>query len=139
MCVCVYLWRNSSSNKGVYSHSLHRPRVCDMHRREPLERGGGDDNFTTALGIKSSIYNECREQHVYYHATVRVKASHMTSHPRHVGTEKTWLGTRPVPMWPGNEASSHVAWERGQFPCCLGIRLVPMWPGNEASSHMAWE
>ena len=55
LCVCVYLWRNSSSNKGVYSHSLHRPRVCDMHRREPLERGGGDDNFTTALGIKSSI------------------------------------------------------------------------------------
>ena len=57
VCVHMYLWRNSSSDKGMYSHPLHPSQVCDMHRREPLDRGGGDDNFTTALGIKSSIMN----------------------------------------------------------------------------------
>ena len=57
MCVYMYLWRNSSSDKGMYSHPLHPSRVCDMHRRELLERGGSDDNFTTALGVKSSIMN----------------------------------------------------------------------------------
>ena len=63
--VCVYLRRNSSSDKGMYSHPLHPPRVCDMHWREPFERGRGDDDFTTALGIKSSIMSAERTTCVY--------------------------------------------------------------------------
>ena len=64
VCVYMYLRSNSSSDKGMYSHPLHPSRVCDIHRRQLLERGGGDDNFTTTLGVKSSIMK--KEQHLHY-------------------------------------------------------------------------
>ena len=64
VCVYMYLRSNSSSDKGMYSHPLHPSRVCDIHRRQLLERGGDDDNFTATLGIKSSIMK--KEQHLHY-------------------------------------------------------------------------
>ena len=60
----AHLWRHSSSNEGMYLHPLHPPRICDAHGGESFEGGGGDNHFSTSLGVKPPMKERWETRHV---------------------------------------------------------------------------
>lgn len=52
----AYLGVHCSSYKGVYLDTGHMTGISDLHRGEIFDREGGDNNFTTPLGEKSSLF-----------------------------------------------------------------------------------